>query len=224
MKLLVVAAWEPELSRFRERLAERPAGVDLVLATLGVGVVEASIAMTQCVSRETPAGALLLGTCGAFGAEPRAGSVVAGAGVRLVDASVVDGASALPAPMPAESTFDRAMHDALVAAGARSVQIANTVGITTDDTLAERLARGSGAGVEHLEAFAFARACAVARVPCATALGIANVVGSKGRTEWLAGHVRASQEAADLAWRALPAIVASLESRASLAALRDAGA
>jgi nucleoside phosphorylase len=210
LKLLVVAAWEPELSRFRERLAEHPAGVELVLATLGVGLVEASIAMTRRVAREAPDAALLLGTCGAFGPEPRAGSVVAGACVRLVDASVVDGTAALPAPMPAESTFDRAMHAALVAAGAKSVQIANTVGITTDDALAERLARGSGADVEHLEAFAFGRACAAAKVRCATALGIANVVGSKGRAEWLAGHVRASQEAADVAWRALPAILATL--------------
>jgi nucleoside phosphorylase len=210
LKLLVVAAWEPELSRFRERLAETPPGVELVLATLGVGLVEAAIAMTQCVAREVPAVALLVGTCGAFGPAPRAGSVVAGSRVTLVDASIVDGTSALPAPMPAECTFDRGMHDALVAAGAKSVQIANTVGITTDDQVAARLAVGSGADVEHLEAFAFARACAAARVPCATALGVANAVGSNGRDEWLAGHVRASQEAADLAWRALPAILAGL--------------
>ena len=211
MKLLVVAAWEPELSRFRERLAELPSGIELVLDTLGVGLVEASIAMTQCVAREEPTAALLLGTCGTFGTEPGVvGTVVAAARVRLVDASVLEGSAALPAPMPAEATFDRGLHDALVRSGARSVQIANTVGITTDDALADRLARGCAADVEHLEAFAFARACASARVPCAAALGVANVVGAKGRAEWLAGHVRASQEAADLAWRALPAIMASL--------------
>lgn len=220
LKLLVVAAWEPELSRLRERLSgEMAEGVELVLSTLGVGLVEASMAMTQRVVAEAPDAALLLGTCGAFGPEPRAGSVVAGAGVKLVDASVVEGTAALPAPMPAEAMFDRAMHDALVAAGAKSVQIANTVGITTDDALAARLALGSGADVEHLEAFAFARACAVGKVPCATALGIANVVGSRGRAEWLAGHVRASQEAADVAWLALPAIVRAL---AAVAASRRA--
>jgi len=208
LKLLVVAAWEPELSRFRERLSELPPGIELVLETLGVGLVEASIAMTRCVVREEPSAALLLGTCGAFGTELGVGTVVSGARVQIVDASVVDGAAALPAPMPTEATFDRGLHDALVGAGAKSVQIANTVGITTDDALAERLARA--ADVEHLEAFAFARACAAARIPCAAALGVANVVGSKGRAEWLAGHARASQEAADVAWRALPAIMTSL--------------
>jgi nucleoside phosphorylase len=224
LKLLVVAAWEPELTRVRERLAAeglaaaRP-GIELSLAILGVGLVEASIAMTQCVAREQPTAALLLGTCGAFGVAHPVGSVVSGARVRLVDASVVDGTAALPGPMPADAVFDPGLHDALVAAGARSVQIANTVGITTDDALAARLARapregaGSGPDVEHLEAFAFARACAVARVPCAAALGVANVVGSKGRAEWLAGHERASDAAADVAWRALGAIIAVTRER-----------
>jgi nucleoside phosphorylase len=215
LKLLVVAAWEPELSRYREWLAQLPLGIELVLDTLGVGLVEASIAMTRCVAREEPTAALLLGTCGAFGTALAVGSVVSGAGVRLVDASVIDGMAALPGPMPVEALFDRGLHDALVGAGARSVQIANTVGITTDDGLAARLPRAgeasaAAADVEHLEAFAFARACAVAGIPCATALGVANVVGSTGRAEWLAGHARASQEAADVAWRALGAIMTTL--------------
>jgi nucleoside phosphorylase len=218
--LLVVAAWEPELRRVRERLAVAPPAFELALAVLGVGLVEASIAMTQCVAREQPTAALLLGTCGAFGAAHPVGSVVSGARVRLVDGSVVDGTAALPGPMPADAVFDAGLHDALVAAGARSVQIANTVGITTDDALAARLARAGGVGgtgsapdVEHLEAFAFARACVVARIPCAAALGVANVVGSKGRAEWLAGHERASDAAADVAWRALGAIITSLLDR-----------
>jgi nucleoside phosphorylase len=217
LKLLVVAAWEPELTRVRERLAVAPPGIELVLAILGVGLVEASIAMTQRVVHEQPTAALLLGTCGAFGVTHPVGSVVSGARVRLVDASVVDGTAALPGPMPADAVFDPGLHDALISAGARSVQIANTVGITTDDALAARLGdsrsgegEGCGPDVEHLEAFAFARACAVARIPCAAALGVANVVGAKGRAEWLAGHERASDAAADVAWRALGAIITSL--------------
>ena len=224
MKLLVVAAWEPELVRFREHLAGAPSGVELVLATLGVGLVEASIAMTRCVERETPAAALLLGTCGAFESvvgEARrvaVGSVVTAGAARLADASILEGDAALPGPMPAEVAFDRGLHDALVGGGAKSVQIANTVGITTSDALAELLATKTAADVEHLEAFAFARACAAAQIPCAAALGVANVVGAKGRAEWLANHVRASQEAADVAWRALGAIITSLASRTTTTA------
>lgn len=222
MKLLVVAAWEPELTRYRERsgitggaalvrLVPEELGVEIVLATLGVGLVEAAIAMTQCIAIHRPAAALLLGTCGAFGTSLRAGSVVAGARVRLVDSAVASGKAALPAPLPSEAVFDGGLHDALVASGAKSVQIANTVGITTDDDLAAALASSAGPDgarpdVEHLEAFGFARACAAAGLPCGAVLGVANGVGKQGRAEWLAAHVKSSADAADVAWDALTAI------------------
>lgn len=177
------------------------------METLGVGVVEASIAMTRCIARHRPAAALLLGTCGAFVLP--VGVVVVGSSVRLVEGGIVDGDAALPAPMPAAASFDSTLHDTLVSAGAKSVQIANTVGITTSDALAARLA--ATGDVEHLEAFAFARACAAAEggpVPCVAALGVANAVGARGRDEWLANHESASAAAADLAWRAFAALAA----------------
>lgn len=216
VKLLVVAAWEPELVRFRVRGGGVvPQGVTLVLDTLGVGLVEAAVAMTRCVERHRPSAALLIGTCGAFEATPACapGSVVSGASARLVDASTLDGSAALPAPMPSDASFDGALHDALVAAGAKSVQIANTLGITTDDALASKLASAGDCAVEHLEAFAFARACAVAGVPCGVALGVANLVGAHGRDEWLAHHVDASARAADVAFDAVAAVVAALAAR-----------
>ena len=125
--------------------------------------------------------------------------------------------------MPTEATFDPALHDALVGCRreeradckyrrhhhrrrARRAPRARYASATSGNGNGDGLA----ADVEHLEAFAFARACATARVPCARALGVANVVGSKGRAEWLAGHVGASEEAADVAWRALAAIATSL--------------
>ena len=205
MKLLIVAAWEPELVRFRARAEGRAegliAGHDLIFDTLGVGLVEAAIGMTRCVERHRPTAALLLGTCGAFEGKREIGDVVAGVGARLVDAAVSDGTSAIPGPMPFAAAFDLAMHDALVAAGAKSAHIANTVGITVDDELAARLARSGD--VEHLEAFAFARACAAEGLPCAASLGVANIVGARGRAEWLAHHVSASEKAADVAYDAL---------------------
>lgn len=232
LKLLVVAAWEPELTRLRQRSADVRHGAsrpvfELVLDTIGVGVVEAAVGMTQCIVRHAPAAALLIGTCGAFrtaGASGRSGgpgidsgasridlgAAVAGARVCIVDAAVIAGGAALPEPMPAVAPFDAAIHAALVAAGARSVQIANTVGITTADAHAAQLVEAGCGEVEHLEAFGFARACAAAGVPCGAVLGVANTVGASGRAEWLAGHVSASAVAADLAWDALGAIAAGM--------------
>ena len=204
MKFLVVAAWEPELAAFRTRAGTMAAG-DVVMETMGVGLVEAAIAMTRCVERHRPSAALLLGTCGAF-ALP-IGTVVTASKVHLACGGITDGAAALPAPMPATASFDEELHAALVAAGAKSVQIANTLGITIDDALASRLA--ASGGVEHLEAFAFARACAAAggtAIPCAVVLGVANVVGARGRAEWLANQDSASAKAADVAYKAMAAM------------------
>jgi nucleoside phosphorylase len=168
--------------------------------------------MTRCIERHEPDLALLLGTAGVLPgrAAPRLGEVVTASLVRLVDGGLLDGASQLPAPMPDTAALDVAVHEALVAAGARSVQIANTLGITVDDALASRIVAAGRDDVEHLEAFAFARACAAAGVPCGIVLGIANIVGSRGRDEWLANHARASASAADVGWAALAGLVATV--------------
>lgn len=205
MKLLVVAAWEPELEHLRSLLAaplEASSGApDVVLATIGVGVVEAAVGMMRCIHQHRPDLALLVGTAGAFGTAT-IGQVVVGASVHLLEASLLEGKASLPPPMPSDAVLDVAVHDALVAAGGRSVQIANTIGITVDDELAERLA-SRGDHVEHLEAFGFARACAAEGLRGGIALGVANAVGARGRAEWLANHVSASASAAVLIARAL---------------------
>lgn len=210
----MVAAWEPELAAFRERLADRPPLRPAVaLEVIGVGLVEASIMMTRCVMEHRPRAALFLGTCGAFRREGLAspvGSVVTAARVELVDASVLVGKAALPGPMPAVAVFDARLRSVLVQAGARSVQVANTVAITTDDALALTLGGNGAHDVEHLEVFAFARACAAGGVPCASALAVANTVGASGRREWLSSHVEASAALGNLVFDALPALAAAL--------------
>jgi nucleoside phosphorylase len=179
---------------------------------IGVGLVDAAIGMTRALARHRPSLALFLGTGGTFGEVGEGGiargQVVAGSRVHLLDAGLVAGTASLPGPMSGEALLDPEVHGALVAAGARSAQIANTVGITVDDALAARLAAARGDAIEHLEAFAFARACGAADVRCGVVLGVANTVGARGRGEWLANHTSASASAADVAWAALPALAA----------------
>ncbi len=203
---LIVAAWEPELARFRERWASSGSHANIVLETVGIGMVDAGLGVMRCIARHKPDRAWLLGTAGAFpcGGAPSIGDVTTASSVRLVDAATAEGASELPSPMPAEVALDGVMHDALVAAGARSVRVANTLGITVDDALAARLAH-TGATLEHLEAFAFARACEFEGVRGAIVLGIANVVGALGRAQWRENHTRASASAGDVAWAAVNA-------------------
>ncbi len=74
--------------------------------------------------------------------------------------------------------------------------VATTLGITTSDGLAERIAAHSAARFANLEAFAVVEACAAAQVPCAVVLGVTNVVGSQGRGQWLANHVAIAERVA----------------------------
>jgi nucleoside phosphorylase len=215
MNLLVVAAFEPELTVFRA--LAKDAGLEVTVAAIGVGLVEASIGATRAIALHTPSHALLLGTCGAFAPDAAAtnaralaiGDVVTAAEARLVDSASVASHAALPAPVP--TVCELALHDVATAAGARFVEVANPLGITTDDALAAKLHAALGsespAAVEHLEAFAFGRACTLRGVVAGVVLGVANFVGSKGREQWRAHHVDASAKAARVAVDALTAMV-----------------
>lgn len=214
--ILVAAAWEPELERFRalardggavtdDPCAAEPASgaCDLAVEPIGIGVVDAAAGAARSIARLGPSTVVLLGTCGAAPSSGlRIGDVVVGTSARLVDLAVVEGRAAMPTASAAVP-LDPSMIAALVAAGAREATIANTLGVTTDDVLAAKLAELGQ--VEHLEAYGVARACQTAPTPvrCAVVLGVANVVGARGRDEWRSNHVAASARAAEIAWAAM---------------------
>lgn len=199
MNLLVVAAWEPELLPWRS-LAQASDGI-VSVEPIGIGLVDAAMGMTRCISRHAPTHVVLLGTCGAApGSGLAIGDVISASEVRLADPAVVEGRAAMPypsGPLP----LDRELCDALCRSGARPSRVVNPLGITTDDALATKLA--PLAEVEHLEAYGVARACQVAGIPCAIVLGVANIVGARGREQWRANHVAASAQAAQIAHRAI---------------------
>lgn len=206
MKILVCSAWEPELTHFRG-LARGVPTAELVAEPVGVGVVDAAVGATRCIERHRPSHVVLLGTCGAAPTGDRRASlldVVVGTRARLVDAAVTEGRAELPSAMAAEAPLDADLAAAMQRAGAKSVHIANTVGITVDDALADRLA--AYGEVEHLEAYGVARASLLLGVPCAIVLGVANVVGMEGRAQWLVNQRVASANAAEVAWRAIAAM------------------
>lgn len=192
MNLLCVSAFEPELTRFRELAPSW-----IAMEPAGIGLVDCAIATAELLARHSPAEAIFLGTCGSARADLAIGDVVVASSVSLFAGPGAElvGETDVVVPMSAR------LRDALVAAGATPVTVATTVGVTVTDDLARDVA---GAGdVEHLEAYAFVRACVRARIACAVVLGVANAVGAKGRAEWRANHVRASALAAETLAEAL---------------------
>lgn len=186
MNLLCLSAFEPELTRFRELAPSW-----IATAPAGIGLVECALGTAELLARHSPAEAVFLGTCGSARADLGIGDVIVATSVSLFvgPGSELVGETDLVVPM------DRTMRDALVAAGATPATVATTLGVTVTDHLAAHVA--ATGDVEHLEAYAFVRACVRANVPCAVVLGVANIVGAKGRGEWRANHPKASAHAAE---------------------------
>jgi nucleoside phosphorylase len=67
---------------------------------------------------------------------------------------------------------------------ARAAPVATTMGITTDDAIARAVHGATSLEAENLELFPIALACHAADVPFGAVLGVTNLVGSTGRTDW----------------------------------------
>jgi nucleoside phosphorylase len=200
--LLILAAFPPELAPLKDVLGEGLrrsfGGHEVAAATVGVGMVQAAAGAARIVGMGRPARVVLVGTCGGFGDAIGVGDVAVAGRIVLAEPAVVRGEGAYPEPMVTELLADEGMATELVARGGKRVGVATTLAVTTDDGLAERLSASTGCGVEHLEAFGVATTCAMAGVPFVSVLGVANRVGSTGRSEWRENHVRASAAAIDL--------------------------
>ena len=178
--MLVLAAFPPEL-----------AGLDpsFERATVGVGLVDAALGTARVLATRHPDQVVLVGTVGAYPASGLSiGDVVTASRVLLAAPS-----GALVEAISRQIDVDRS--DPNDPYDFRPVTVATTLAVTTDDAVAAALERSTGAQVEHLEAFAVARACAEAGVRFSAVFGVANAVGARGRAEWRAHHERAAAAA-----------------------------
>ncbi len=175
---LFLAAFPPEIAGL-DPTADR--------ATVGVGLVEASLGAAAIIAERAPRHVVLIGTVGAY---PSAGLEI-GDVVTAERVLVASSSGAIVDAMPASVI-------AAPIATARRVVVATTLSITTDDDVAILLEKSTGAHVEHLEAFAVARACEHAGVKFSAVFGVANVVGSHGRDQWRENHERAAAAACAL--------------------------
>ncbi len=155
---------------------------------LGVGPVAAGVAAGAWLSRARPEAVLLLGTCGAYPGGPAVGAVVASARLGLGSAASALGAGYVPMPPPPLSGDPLVLGDLDLPA----VRVLTVQAVSTSPALVA--AFGADWDVEHMEAYAVARACADHGVPFVALLGVANVVGPDAHAEWRRN--RAAMEAA----------------------------
>lgn len=223
--VLIVSAFLPELLELRRLLRQPSASMasarDVVTEPVGVGLVEAAAGAARVIARSAPRAVIFVGTAGAYAAKaaPPIGAVVVARRLQLVSAAVVEGDGYLPAVLPVAAESTPALVRALTATGKQRTRsapslitgdVATPVAITKSPRLAARLLRASGAATENLEAFSVARAAAVAGVPFAAVLGIANRVGPAAHAEWRRHGDRAAAAACTVVANALPALLAAV--------------
>jgi nucleoside phosphorylase len=204
--VLILAAFDPELAPFRSALgndfAATIVGRRVTARVAGIGLPSAAVGAATHIAELRPRAVVLVGTCGAYATSGLAiGDSVVARRLRLVGISSLSGQTEFPESMPIVTEAHVPMSEALAAAGARPCCVATTLAITVDDDLAARIAQGTRAHVEHLEAHGVAMACAARGVPFAAALGVANFVGRRGRGEWRTHHGIAETAAAALVLR-----------------------
>ena len=204
--ILILSAHVPELSGLGPILGDGFSGASgghaVEARAIGIGLAASARGAALALRSFEPRAAVFVGTCGAYrGHRVAIGDVVVGGRICLVSTAAAEARAAFPAPMRTEIDGTGPLSEALGANASRIVAIATTLAITTDDALAARASHHRGCDVEHLEAFAFAEACVEAKVPFAVVLGVANVVGSTARDEWLENHRSAGHAAGALVAR-----------------------
>jgi nucleoside phosphorylase len=160
-----------------------------VAKTVGVGLAVAGAATATRIHQLAPRAVIAIGSCGiypcAHAYQPL--DIVVPSRLQLFDPSVAAGKSAFPEPMQTVIEPDPALNAGLLAATeqrGRAAPVATTMAITTDDAIARLVHGATGLEGENLELFPIALACRAADVPFAAVLGVTNMVGSTGRTDW----------------------------------------
>jgi nucleoside phosphorylase len=197
--VLILGAFHPELAPLRPLLGDamraRVGGANVVARVVGIGLTMAAVGSAMQLVEHAPGIVVLVGTCGVYraaGGDPAGdiaiGDVAVPARLRLSAPCVVDGLAQFPDPMSVSLDAHAPTVEGFLRAGGKPGDVATTPGVTVDDSAASRVARATGARVEHLEAHGVATACAARGVPFAAALGVANEVGSRAREQWRAHH------------------------------------
>jgi len=182
---LYVAAVDAELGDLRARGREAVA--------LGVGMLAAGVRMAELLAERRgrlPVRVVLLGTAGAYPDADGAplhplGGVVTATRVGLASASAATGRGYVPLPPDAV--------ECVPVEGVAPAVVACCTAITTDPAAARAL--GAIAGVEHMELFGVAHACARVGVPVMAVLGVTNLVGPEAHAQWKAHRAQAEAAA-----------------------------
>lgn len=196
-----------ELAGVKSRLAGESLGrcgqFSVRCAAVGVGAVAAGIGASRTIQLGSAKAAVLIGSFGGFpGHALDLGELASVSGFEWVDSAIAANDAAFPEAMDCALSVDAGLCRGLSEVGpvGRTVRLATTAGITTSDDLAASLELASALDGENLEGFAVAMACRDHGMRLGALLAVTNVVGSKGRMQWLQHHSAGAEATAGALW------------------------
>jgi len=161
----------------------------VLVAALGIGLVEFIAGLALLLKEYGVSRALLTGSCGVYpGSLSRwpPGCLVRPAGAILGDPAAAAGRAYFPAPLECRSDFTGG--EALLPGDDDPAGNCLTLAaITSSQAAARRLEQFYRADFEQMEAFAFARLCRRSGIPAAALFAVVNEVGDNSHRQWLAG-------------------------------------
>lgn len=208
--MLVVAAAAPDLVGLRAHLGEGLEGTirGLVVRSkvVGFGAGVAGATTARGIAALSPRAVVLVGTCGVYPGLPQyqPHDVVVTSRVIALDHAVLQGGAEWPTPMSTAFEASAAMAAGLSTNRHRThaAPVASPPALTRSDALASRVTSVTGAHAENTDVLGVAAAAAGASVPFVGVLGVANIVGSTGRSDWQQFQREAVTQAASavVAW------------------------
>lgn len=208
--VLVVAAGAPDLIGLRPHLGDKLSGTvrGLVVNSkvVGFGHAAAGSTTTRGLLALKPRAVVMVGSCGVYPGLPtyQPHDLVVAPRVIALDHAVIQGGSEWPTPMTTTIDASPPMVAGLSAGRARThvAIVASPLAMTRSDSLSARIPSVAGAHVENTDVFGVAMAASGANVPFACVLGVANIVGSTGHSDWQQFQREAVTQAANavLAW------------------------
>ena len=171
----------------------------IVVASLGVGLVDFASGFQSLLERYQVDRALLTGTCGVYPGASRQwliGSLAAPSKISLGDLSEVDRTGYFPAPVATTCHLDKNFSQSLIAdSDSHCLTLAT---ITSDDQTAARIENYYNSHFEQMEAYAFARICQFRKISGAVLFAVANQVGRDGHQQWRSHAQQGVSRSADL--------------------------
>ena len=164
---------------------------DLTGHALGVGPIEAGLSMASLLGKTNPDAVIFLGSAGLYPGhdELQIGSVIVSERHHWRHAAQVTGDGYVPKPPQPIACAPHLVR----ATGLPAVDVVTVSAITTSPDIATQFSRT--APVEHMEAWAVARACEKVGVPMIAVLGLANIVGPQAHEQWLVHRAEAEKSA-----------------------------